>query len=235
MGKYHDNCFPGEDDAYRSARDELLKAEIDLRKQIEQVAALRRQLPPGGALKEDYVFDQGASDLMDSNAVKQTLFSELFEPGKNSLIIYSFMYAPDADMACPACTSILDSLNGGAMHINDKANIVVVAKSPIKKIRQYAVDRGWPNLRLLSSFNNTYNADYFTETPNGDQIPSINVFTKTPAGIAHFYNAELLHAPSEEGQHPRHADMVWPLWSFFDMTPEGRGTDWFPKLSYDTE
>jgi len=32
---------------------------------------------------------------------------------------------------------------------------------------------------------------------------------------------------------PRHVDPIWPLWNLFDFTPEGRGTNWYPKLSYD--
>ncbi len=75
----------------------------------------------------------------------------------------------------------------------------------------------------------------FSESGDGDQMPAINTFTNTPEGIFHYYNAELLYAPSEKGQHPRHADPVWPVWNLFDMTPEGRGADWFPKLSYDGE
>lgn len=84
----------------------------------------------------------------------------------------------------------------------------------------------------MSSGNNTYNADYFAETADGAQMPAINVFRKTDHGIFHFYSAELLYAPTEAGQNPRHADLIWPLWNLFDLTPDGRGVDWFPKYSY---
>jgi predicted dithiol-disulfide oxidoreductase (DUF899 family) len=50
--------------------------------------------------------------------------------------------------------------------------------------------------------------------------------------IHHFFNAELLFAPVEPGQNGRQADLIWPLWNLFDLTPEGRGTDWYPKLAY---
>jgi predicted dithiol-disulfide oxidoreductase (DUF899 family) len=233
MGKFHQKQFPGESGAYRHARDELLSAEIALRKHVEEVAALRRTLPLGGKLKEDYVFDEGAADLSNQQTVKQTRFSELFEKGKNSLIVYSFMYAPEAENACPMCTSLLDGLNGNAVHARQRVNFVVVAKAPIQKIRSWAFKRDWKNLRLLSSFRNTYNTDYFTETPEGSQLPALNVFQKTADGIYHFYNTELLYAPSEKGQNPRHVDMIWPLWNLFDLTPEGRGTNWFPKFAYD--
>ena len=88
MGKFHENRFPGEDDRYREARDELLEKEIALRKRMEEVAGLRRRLPSSGLIKEDYVFDEGAHDLPDLQTVRQTRMSELFEEGKNSLIIY---------------------------------------------------------------------------------------------------------------------------------------------------
>ncbi len=141
------------------------------------------------------------------------------------------MYPSGGD-ACPACTAMLDGLNGTAPHVRDNINFAVVAKAPIGQIRAWAQGRGWNNLRLLSSNGNSYNTDYGAEH-DGAQLPAINVFAKTDDGIFHTYNAELLYAPSEEGQHPRHADAIWPLWSVFDLTPDGRGTDWFPSYAYD--
>lgn len=233
MGRFHDKSFPGESEAYREARDALLAAEMDLRRQMESVAALRRKLPLGGKLKEDYIFEEGARDLSDLETIKRTRFSELFAPGKDSLILYSFMYALDADTPCPMCTSILDGLNGNAPHVQDRVNLAVVAKAPIRKIRSWAKGRNWHNLRLLSSGNNAYNGDYFAEGAEWGQMPALNVFRRRDGGIYHFYNAELLYAPHEEGQHPRHVDLIWPLWNLFDLTPVGRGTDWYPKFSYD--
>ncbi|MFT5181853.1 MAG: putative dithiol-disulfide oxidoreductase (DUF899 family) [Alphaproteobacteria bacterium] len=226
MGQFHDNQFPGESEDYRTTRDNLLAAEMELRKQTETVAAMRRALPLGGQVTENYAFDEDVA----GNGV-QTTISDLLAPGKDSLVLYSFMYAPGGD-ACPACNAILDALNGSAPHIGDRVNLAVVAKAPIAQIRSWAQTRGWDNLRLLSSNGNSYNTDYGAEI-GGSQLPAINVFRKTTDGIFHSYNAELLYAPSEEGQHPRHADTIWPLWSVFDLTPDGRGTDWFPRYSYD--
>lgn len=228
MGEFHDRRFPGEDDVYRTARDALLAAEIDLRRRIEDVAAMRRALPPGGPLTQDYLFDQGTQD--EEKAIR---FSDLFAPGKDSLVVYSFMYAADAPAACPMCTSLLDTWDGAMPHLGDRINVAVVATSPIGRIRDWAAERGWSRLRLLSSAANTYNVDYGAESPDGGQLPAINVFRRTADGIHHTYNAELFYVDSEAGQHPRHADVLWPLWSVFDLTPDGRGADWFPKLSYD--
>ena len=230
MGQFHDNRFPGESDDYRAARDELLAAAMDLRKQVEAVAEMRRDLPLGGAAEQNYVFAEDTADLGATENIVETKLSDLFAPGKDSLFIYSFMYAPDGD-ACPACTSLLDALNGSAPHLRDKINFAVVAKAPIGQIRTWAQGRGWSNLRLLSSNGNSYNTDYGAER-DGGQLPAINIFRKTADGIFHTYNAELFYAPAEEGQHPRHADSIWPLWSVFDLTPDGRD-GWFPKYAYD--
>jgi len=216
--------FPGETDEYRGARNELLHAERDLRERMEAVAAMRRRLPRGGRVKEDYVFEEIAG-----GARQRTPLSGLFAPGKPSLVVYSFMYGPDAEHPCPLCTSFLDGLDRYALHLTQRVNLAVVAKSPIERIHAWAAERGWTRLRLLSSFANTYNADYFAESAEGAQMPACNVFTRSDQGVFHFWAAELLYAPVEG--HPRHVDLLWPVWSFFDLTPEGRG-NWMPQRSY---
>ena len=228
----HSISFPGESALYRQARNELLEAEIRLRRDLEDVAALRRKLPLGGEIPEDYVFDDGAIDLDDSQTVRKTHLSELFQSGKDTLVVYGFMYGPEMQSACTSCTSILDGLNGTAPHATQRINFAVIAKSPLERIRSFARGRGWRNFRLLSSAGNTYNRDYHGETPEGKQIPSLNVFVRRGGKIHHFYNTELLFAPREAGQDGRHVDLIWPLWNLFDFTPEGRGTDWYPKLKY---
>ena len=213
--------FPNESRAYRHAREELLEAEIRLRRHIEEVAALRRALPPGG-VAQDYVFDAEEGKVR---------LSELFAQGE-SLVAYSFMYGPNMQRACPMCTSILDGLEGSAQHIAQRTNLVVIAKSPIERILAFARSRGWSRLRLLSSHGNNYNRDYHAETADGAQMPMLNVFRRDGGTIRHFYGTELLYAKEEAGQNARHVDLIWPLWNVLDLTPEGRGTDWYPKLEY---
>jgi predicted dithiol-disulfide oxidoreductase (DUF899 family) len=111
---------------------------------------------------------------------------------------------------------------------------VVVAKSPLERIRTFAHERGWRNLRLLSSANNSYNHDYHGEDEKGSQLPALNVFARRDGRIHHCTCTELLFVPAEPGQNGRHVDLIWPLRNLLDFTPEGRGTDWFPKLSYDS-
>ncbi|MDH3319120.1 MAG: DUF899 family protein [Betaproteobacteria bacterium] len=216
--------FPNETKPYRSARNRLLRAETALRRQVEKVAALRRKLPAGGKVPQDYVFEEGDPP----RAVK---LSELFGE-RNTVVAYSFMYGPKMEKACPMCTSMLDGLNGSAQHIAQCANLVVIAKSPIARVLEYARSRGWSNLRLLSSAGNRYNADYFGESAAGAQLPMLNVFVRRKGAIRHFYGTELLFAKTDPGQNNRHVDALWPLWNLLDFTPEGRGKDWYPKLQY---
>ena len=228
----HSIRFHGENETYRKARNELLEAEMALRKNIEAVAALRRKLPLGGPVKEDYVFEEGPPNLSDPLATRRVHLSELFQPGKDTLAIYSYMFGPKMPAPCVSCTSILDGLNGTSPHVTQRINLVAVAKSPLERIREVARERGWNNLRLLSSANNTYNLDYHGEDAKGDQRPSLNIFVRRDGKTYHFYHTELLFAPREPGQDGRHVDMIWPLWNLFDFTPEGRGKDWYPKLKY---
>ncbi len=222
--KTHSQKFPGESSRYRVARNRLLAAEIDLRRQVERVASMRRKLPLGGPVPEDYIFDDGSG--------AQVKLSELFRNGLDTLLIYSYMFGPQAKQPCPMCTSFIDSLDGAAEHLTQRANLAVVAKSPAERIRQVAESRGWRRLRLLSSANNNYNRDYHGEGSDGGQVPMLNVFARRKGKIYHTYATELQFLPPEKGQNQRHIDMMWPLWNLLDLTPEGRGASWYPSVTY---
>jgi predicted dithiol-disulfide oxidoreductase (DUF899 family) len=224
--------FPGESAEYRAARDRLLEQEAEMRHAVEAVAAARRDLPPGGAVAEDYVFAGEGPD----RAATAVRLSQLFAPGRDTLVIYSMMFprAPDEDLPCPSCTQFLDSFDGVVEHASQRLNVAIVAKAPLARLLAHAGDRGWRRLRLLSCAANAYNHDYLGETPDGaQQLPMLNVFRRDGGDtIRHFWGSELLYEPSDPGQDPRHADTIDPLWNLFDFAPEGRGTDWYPSLSY---
>jgi predicted dithiol-disulfide oxidoreductase (DUF899 family) len=224
----HDNRFPNESSEYRAARNALLEAERDLRGRVEAVAAMRRALPLGGRVAQDYVFEEGSTA---GDAARTVKLSELFARGQDTLVLYGFMYGPHDD-ACPMCTSFLDGLNGNAMHIEQRVSLGVVAKSPLPRLREYARGRGWSRLRLLSSSGTTFNRDYHGEDDRGAQGSIIHVFVKKDDGVRHAYSCELNMLPAEEGQNHRHIDLMWPLWNVLDLTPAGRGTDWYPERSY---
>jgi predicted dithiol-disulfide oxidoreductase (DUF899 family) len=230
----HEVRFPGESDEYRRARNELLQSEIDLRRQIEAVAAQRRKLPLGGIVPRDYTFEEWDAG---KNAPKPVRLSELFEDGKDTLFLYSHMFIPGKaglplEQGCPSCTSIIDAIDGTARHVSQPINFAVVARVPIEQFRAHAQARGWSHARLLSSANNTYNRDYKAEAPDGEQMPMATVFARRDGKIHHFWSSELFLVPPDPGQDMRHVDFMWPLWSILDLTPEGRRTDWSPALEY---
>jgi predicted dithiol-disulfide oxidoreductase (DUF899 family) len=237
--------FPGESEEYRRERNRLLDAEAGLRRAIEQVAAQRRALPPGGVVPDDYRFEEAS----DGGEVR---FGELFEADKDTLVVYSFMFPrysgdtrpgpaegetarlPLSETPCASCTSILDSLDGAAPHLSRLLNLAVVAKSDPDRIRNFARERGWRHLRLLSSRSNAYNRDYHAETPEGEQMPILNVFVRDGDQFRHAWASELMYAPRDEGMEARHVDSIWPIWNVLDVTPEGRGNESnFPALRYD--
>ena len=219
--------FKNESPEYREAREKLLKSEIALREMTEAVARERRALPLGGKVAENYVFAEVAAD----GKARSVTMSELFAPGKDTLIVYNYMYGPKMAKPCVMCTSIVDALDASAPHVNDRMNIVVVAKSPIERIMEEARRRDWKRVRLLSSAKNSYNRDYFGEDEKESQWPMANVFVKRDGAIHHTWGSELIDVKFPGGNE-RHVDIIWPLWNLFDWTPEGRGTDWFPKLQY---
>jgi predicted dithiol-disulfide oxidoreductase (DUF899 family) len=238
--------FPGETSEYRAARDRLLERELELRREIEAVSEQRRALPPGGEVPSDYVFE--AQSTGDEPA--EVRLSELFAPGRDSLLIYSFMFPRDPadgrpgpesgkvaslpleEGPCPSCVALLDQLDGAAAHVEPHVSFAVVAKAPLARVLDFAAERGWRHLRLLSSAGNSYNRDYLAETEEGDQRPMLNVFHRDGGVIRHFWGSELFYAPTDPGQDPRHLGTIEPVWNLFDLTREGRGEHWDEQLSY---
>lgn len=238
--------FPGESLEYRAARDGLLASEIELRRAMEAVAAARRALPPGGPVPTNYVF-QGVGTNGTPVDIK---LSALFAPGKDSLVLYSFMFPRDpsdhspgpiagqtaelplADGPCPSCTALIDQLHGAAEHLSQIVNLAIVAKAPLPRILAFAAERDWRRLRFLSSATNTYNRDYHAETPDGIQRPMLTVFHRDRDMIRHFWSSEMFYAPHDPGQDPRHVGTIEPLWNLLDLTREGRPEDWYEQIDY---
>jgi predicted dithiol-disulfide oxidoreductase (DUF899 family) len=238
-------AFPGESPEYRAERDRLLEQEIGLRREMEALAAARRDLPPGGPVPEDYLFEGADAD----GAPTEVRMSELFATGKDSLVIYNFMFPrtyggdrprpaegktallPLEEGPCPSCVALLDQLDGAALHAAQHLNFAVVAKTTLERLLTWGEDRGWRHLRLLSSARNSYNRDYHGETADGSQVPMLNVFHRDGETIRHFWGAELTYAPSDPGQDHRSVGTLEPLWNLFDLIPEGR-PDWDEEIDY---
>lgn len=233
--------FPNESAAYRAARNALLVEEAALRQHAEAVAAQRRALPPGGAVTADYVFERiGATGLPERVGM-----ADLFGAHR-TLVLYSFMYGPERDRPCPMCTVLLDSVEGAARHIDQRAALYIVAKSPLARLVAWARERGWDHMRFLSTAGNGYSADYFGDSakvpadiraqrdpdgsPDWDET-MLNVFRLEDGTVRHFWGSELVWAPTEGGADHRAGDSLTALWGLLDFTPEGRGA-FRPKLAY---
>jgi predicted dithiol-disulfide oxidoreductase (DUF899 family) len=162
--------------------------------------------------------------------------SDLFEDGKDTLAIYSFMFKPGSSgplaVPCQLCTSIIDGIDGTAPHTAQRTSFAVAAKAPIEQFSAHARARGWQRARLLSSAGTTYNRDYRAEGPDGAQFAMLTTFVRSGGTIRHFWSSEEWHVPPDPGQNPRHVDFMWPLWGVLDRTAAGRGTDWMPQLSH---
>jgi predicted dithiol-disulfide oxidoreductase (DUF899 family) len=218
--------FPNESAEYRRAREALLAEEIELRRHIERVAEQRRALPPGGEIKKNYAFEGEEGPLN---------FAGLFG-NKDTLVVYNYMYGPQRERPCPMCTSLLSAWDGEVPDILQRVGLAIVARSPIERLKAFKRERGWHYLPLYSDISGEFSRDYHALTRDGGDDAAFNVFTRRTEGneitIRHFWGGEMNGASADPGQDPRGAPDLMPLWTILDVTPEGRGTDWYPKLNY---
>jgi predicted dithiol-disulfide oxidoreductase (DUF899 family) len=212
--------YPNESAEYRAARNELIVEEIELRRQLERVASQRRALPAGGEIPQDFLL------ASETGPVR---FSSLFGD-KRTLAIYSMMYGPQRKAPCPMCTSFLNAWNGTAVNLRQLVAVAVTARSPIERLIDYKNQRGFTNLLFISDGSGEYTRTYVN--PEDADVPGFSVFSRRDGIIRHFYSSEMSGAMTDPGQDPRGAPDLDPLWLMLDLTPEGRGTDWYPKLDY---
>jgi predicted dithiol-disulfide oxidoreductase (DUF899 family) len=212
--------IPNESADYRAARQALLAEEVELRRHIEKVAAMRRALPPGGQVTRDYRFEteHGPIDLAGLFGDKQTL------------VVYNYMFGPERKKPCPMCTNLLDAWDGNADDLAQRVSLVVIARSPLERLVAVKHERGWQNLRLASPINDNFTRDYGGSPDGSLDTGGPAVFTRRDGVIRHFWSQEMM--ASDPGQDPRGAPDLAPLWTVLDMTPEGRGADWYPSLQY---
>src|SRR5215468_3111199 len=189
-GTFRQTNLTNESSEYLARREELRLAEIDLMRQRERVAELRRHLPQGAPI-HDYAFQEGPRDLNSGDAPARTVrLSELFTKPNRSLIVYHLMYGKRQTKPCPMCTAWLDGANGVAHHLAQNLDFAVVAAADVPTLRAHARARGWNNLRLLSAANSTFKYDLGSEDREGHQDSTISVFTRDADGtLRHFYTA----------------------------------------------
>jgi len=231
-GTYRQTNLPNESTEYLARREELRLAEIELMRQREHVAGLRRALPKGAEIR-DYDFIEGPTSLGDGDEpVTKVHLSELFTSPARALVIYHFMFGKKQTTACPMCTAWIDGYNGVAPHIAQNVDLAIVAAADPATLREYARGRGWDRLRLLSAGDSTFKYDLGSEDAEGNQDSTISVFTRDSDGtVRHFYSGHpWLAADVKE----RGIDELTPIWNVLDLTPQGRGK-FYASLDYGTK
>jgi predicted dithiol-disulfide oxidoreductase (DUF899 family) len=212
--------FPNESAAYRAARDALLVEEIEARRALERVAALRRALPPGGAVPRDYPF---------VGAEGPTTLSGLFGD-KETLCVYSYMFGPERAAPCPMCASLMAAFEGKIADIGQRVAIAFVARSPIARLVAAKRARGWIELPVYADVEGGFTRAYVSA--EDADVPAYTVFSRRDGVVRHFWSGEIGGEMADPGQDPRGQPELDPLWGLLDTTPEGRGADWYPKLAY---
>ena len=107
-GTFRQTNLTNESPEYLAKREELRLAEIELMKQRERVAEMRRHLPEGVTV-QDYEFEEGPRELNAGDSpITKVRLSELFTKPDRSLVIYHFMFGKKNSKACPMCTAWLD-------------------------------------------------------------------------------------------------------------------------------
>ena len=229
QGTFRQTNLTKESAEYLAKREELRLAEIELMRQRERVAELRRHLPAGPVV-ENYQFSEGPVDLGSGDTPTRTvLLSELFTAADRPLVIYHLMYGKRQTKPCPMCTAWIDGFNGVAHHIAQRVDFAIVGAADLAALRAHARARGWNRLRLLSAGESTFKYDLGSESREGHQDSAISVFTRDSRGaVHHFYTAHPWMSPEIK---ERGIDLLNPIWHILDLTPQGRG-DWYTKLEY---
>ena len=215
--------FPGASREYDVARQSLLVEEIEFRRQMTRLGEQRRALPPGPVIAKNYRFkDEQAAEvgLLD-------LFGD-----KDTLVTYFWMYGPQRERPCPMCTNWLGSVNGNAADIKQRVALKILGRSPVPRQYAFAQERGWRDLNFVQTVGDDYAQDLGILQPDGSEYPAINVFRRDGDHVRLFWASEMTKEMADPGQDPRDAPDIASLWSLLDLTPGGRGTDWYPKLQY---
>ena len=214
--------YPNDSAEYRTARTALLAEEVELRRHIERVAAQRRALPPGGAAR-DYRFNDESGKTIG--------LTDMFG-AHDTLVTYFWMFGPERKQGCPMCTSFIGAIDTPARDIAQRVAIAVIGRSPVARQLAFARERGWRNLKFYATVGDDFARDYRGLAPDGSEWPALDVWAKRDGQVRHFWGSEL-GGTADAGQDARGAPDPTPLWNILDLTPAGRGSDWYPKLDYD--
>lgn len=215
--------FPGGSADYEAARQKLLAEEIELRRHMTRVSEQRRALPPGPVIEKNYRF----KDEQDFEIGMRDLFGD-----KDTLVTYFWMYGPQRGRPCPMCTNLLGSLNGNAADIKQRVALKILGRSTVERQFAFAQERGWRDLNFVQTVGDDYAKDLGLLQPDGSEYPALTVYRREGDTVRLFWASEMTREMADPGQDPRDAPDLASLWNVLDLTPGGRGTDWYPKLNY---
>jgi len=205
------------------ARLALLAKEKALTHQYDALVRERQQLP-WQRVEKDYVFEtpDGRQTLAD-------LFGD-----KSQLLVYHFMFSPEAEQGCPSCSMTTDSLDGNAVHLTGRdVSLVLVSRAPMKKIAPFKKRMGW-SLPWVSSNGSDFNYDFrvsFTEEEvdgNNYNFGTSRPYGQDMQGLSAFFKDEdgtVYHTWSTYGRGP---ESLMAVYALLDMAPKGRDEDALP-------
>ena len=206
-------------DEWTAARRRLLAQEKEFTRQRDALSAERRKLPME-EIRKSYVFEGPTG--------RRTL-DDLFE-GKRQLIVYHFMFGPDWDQGCPACSFVADNFAGSLVHLaaRDTA-FAVISRAPVARIQRFKERMGW-TFPWLSSFGTDFNHDFgvtlddsHTEynyapvsaqpggRPQEGEREGLSVFLRDGGRLFHTYST-----------YQRGLDALLNTYNLLDLTPLGR-------------
>ena len=223
MAERRKPVFPGESADYAAARETLLAEEIELRRHMTRVTAQRQALPDGPVITKEYRF-------LDENGVECRLL-DLFG-AHDALITYYWMYGPERERPCPMCTNWLGAVEGNAADIKQRVALKVLQRSPVARQYAFAAERGWHDLDFVQTVGDDYARDIGVLQDDGSEWAAIIVYKRDGDRVRLFWMSGMSAEMADPGQDPRDAPDIASLWSLLDLTPDGRGTDWYPKLRY---
>jgi predicted dithiol-disulfide oxidoreductase (DUF899 family) len=215
--------FPGASAEYEQARKALLAEEIEFRRHMTRLTEQRRALPPGPVIAKDYKF----KDEQGFDATLLDLFGD-----KQALVTYFWMYGPQRERPCPMCTNWLGAVNGNAADIKQRVALKILGRSTVERQYAFAQQRGWRDLNFVQTVGDDYAKDLGLLNPDGSENPALVVFKRDGDQVRLFWSSAMTKDMADPDQDPRDAPDIASLWSVLDLTPEGRGKDWYPKLQY---
>jgi predicted dithiol-disulfide oxidoreductase (DUF899 family) len=222
LAKYRKPVFAHESADYAAAREALLVEEIEFRRHQTRLAQQRQALPPGPVIdkgwrfKDEQGFEVGLKDLFGD---------------KDALLAYFWMYGPERERPCPMCTNWIGSVDGNAADIKQRVAYKILGRSPVERQFAFAAERGWRNTDFVQTIGDDFARDFDLLHEEGE-YPALVVFRRNGDEIRLFWMSEMTREMADPGQDPRDAPDIASLWNLLDLTPEGRGTDWYPKLRY---